>query len=84
MPGFVGALVGRSNPRVEFYGAAHRFRALFGCFHRAIYLSCFTMILMLAYPCPPYQYLCIRHLYPLVWWLLGRGRPNDRAPLVTL
>ena len=27
---------------------------------------------------------CILHLYPLVWWLLGRGRPNDRAPLFTL
>ena len=44
----------------------------------------YYMILFLALPCLPYQCLCIRRVYSLIWWLLGRGCPNDRAPLVTL
>ena len=48
-----------------------------------IYLSLFTMILLLVHPSLLYQCLCIFLSASLIGSLLGLGNPNDRAPLVT-
>ena len=50
---------------------------------RTIYLSMFTMILLVVHPSLLYQCLCISLPASLIGSLLGLGNPNDRAPLVT-